>query len=65
MRQKRRDWHALLALDNLIIARELVSVVLVRREIGAMQISGILDEKRKRRDFVTRKKRILLVAFLR
>ena len=37
----------------------------VRREIGAMQISGILDEKGKRRDFVTRKKRILLVAFLR
>src|SRR2546427_4062784 len=37
----------------------------VRREIGAIQLSRILDEKRKRGDFVTREKRILWVAFLR
>src|SRR6266568_8657465 len=52
MRQKRRDWHALLALDNLIIARELVIVGLVGREFGAMQLSRILAEKRKRRNGV-------------
>jgi hypothetical protein len=39
-------------LDNLIIARELVIVVLVRREIGVIQLSRILDEKRKRRNSV-------------
>ncbi|HYT07557.1 MAG TPA: hypothetical protein VEL77_07905 [Rugosimonospora sp.] len=46
----RRD--ALLALDNLIIARELVIVGLVGREFGAIQLSRILDEKRKRRNGV-------------
>lgn len=58
MRQKRRDvffnaaklilWvdvrgEALLALDNLIIGCKLVEVVLVRREIGRIEVGGILD----------------------
>jgi len=53
MRQRRPDWHALLALDNLIIARELVIVGLVRREIGGIWLLGILDGARRRKGFVT------------
>ena len=45
--------NALLALDNLIIARELVIVGLVRREIGGIWLLGILDGARRRKDFVT------------
>ncbi len=54
MRQKRRDWHALLALDNLIILRSgaRVDVVIVGRELVGMKINGILDKKRKRRNDV-------------